>query len=71
MTIAASCAFMMPIATAPNAILFGSGQINMKDMVRAGFLLNIFSIVMITLFIYYILPMIWDIDLTEFPKEFK
>ena len=70
MTIAASCAFMMPIATAPNAIIFGSGQIKMKDMFRAGFMLNLFSIILITLFIYYLLPIVWNIDLTSFPNNF-
>jgi len=70
MTIAASCAFMMPIATAPNAIIFGSGQIDMKDMVRAGFLLNIMSVLLVTLFVYYLLPVIWDIDLSVFPETF-
>lgn len=71
MTIAASCAFMMPIATAPNAIIFGSGQISMKDMVRAGFLLNIISIILITGFVYFVLPLVWDIDLTAYPASFK
>ncbi len=71
MTIAASCAFMMPVATAPNAIVFGSGQLEIKDMVRAGFLLNIFSILLITLFVYFILPVIWDIDLLVYPDSYK
>ena len=47
--IACSCAFMMPVATPPNAIVFGSGQIQMRDMIRAGFALNIMAIVLITL----------------------
>ena len=46
--IAASCAFMMPVATPPNAIVFGSGEIKMRDMIRAGFVLNIVAIVLIT-----------------------
>ncbi|WP_404396621.1 SLC13 family permease [Pseudoalteromonas phenolica] len=46
--IAASCAFMMPVATPPNAIVFGSGEIKMHDMIRAGFVLNIVAIVLIT-----------------------
>lgn len=65
--IAASCAFMLPMATAPNAIVFGSKLFSMKDMVQAGFLLNVLSIVVITLFIYFIFPMIWQIDLASFP----
>ena len=39
--IAASCAFMLPVATAPNAIVFSSGELKIKDMSRAGLLLNI------------------------------
>jgi len=47
--IACSCAFMMPVATPPNAIVFGSGQLQMRDMIRAGFVLNIVAIVLITI----------------------
>jgi len=46
-TIAASCAFMMPISTPPNAIVFASGRIKMRDMMRAGFILNIVSIILL------------------------
>jgi sodium-dependent dicarboxylate transporter 2/3/5 len=49
--LAASCAFMLPVATPPNAIVFSSGKIAIKDMVRAGFFLNIVSIVLIFIFI--------------------
>lgn len=49
-TFAASCAFMMPISTPPNAIVFASGHIRIKDMVRAGFILNIISIIILVLF---------------------
>ncbi|KSU60337.1 anion transporter [[Bacillus] enclensis] len=65
--VAASCAFMMPVATPPNAIVFGSGMIKIGDMVKAGFWINIFCIVFITLMIYYALPAVWGIDLTTFP----
>ena len=37
----ASCAFMLPVATAPNAIVFGTGQVGMREMVREGILLNL------------------------------
>ena len=48
-TFAASCAFMMPISTPPNAILFASGYIRMKDMVKTGLVLNLFALVIIFL----------------------
>ena len=47
--IACSCAFMMPVATPPNAIVFGSGEIQIRDMIKAGFVLNLIAIVLITL----------------------
>jgi sodium-dependent dicarboxylate transporter 2/3/5 len=47
--LAASMAFMLPVATPPNAIVFGSGYISIPQMSRAGFLLNIVAIVLITL----------------------
>tara|TARA_Y100000588_G_scaffold169763_1_gene183490 strand:+ start:27842 stop:29185 length:1344 start_codon:yes stop_codon:yes gene_type:complete len=56
--IAASCAFMMPVATPPNAIVFGSGEIKITDMIRAGFALNIIAIVLITLATLVIAPMV-------------
>jgi len=60
-TVAASCAFMMPVATPPNAIVFGSGYLNMADMVLKGFWMNVLSIIIVTLFIYFTLPLIWDL----------
>lgn len=58
MTLGASCASMLPMGTPPNAIVFASGHIKMKDMVRSGFVLNIISIIIITLFCYFIQPLI-------------
>ena len=66
-TLASSCAFMLPVATAPNAVVFSSGLIRMKDMIRAGFLLNVISIIIIVVFVSVILPILWDIDLSTFP----
>lgn len=59
--IAASCAFMMPVATPPNAIVFGSGQLKMGDMIRAGFLLNIVAIALITIASITLLPLIFNL----------
>ena len=56
MTLAASCASMMPMGTPPNAIVFASGHIKMKQMMKAGFVMNIISIVLIILFCYLVLP---------------
>ncbi len=47
--IAASCAFMMPVATPPNSIVFASGEVKVKQMMQAGFVLNIFSISLVSL----------------------
>ncbi len=69
--IAASCAFMLPVATAPNAVVFGSGHITMKDMVRAGFLLNILSVIVILLATYFLLPLLWGIDMQSFPAVLR
>ncbi len=52
---AASCAFMLPAATAPNAIVFGSGQVTVMDMVREGLALNLMGAVLITLVTYLML----------------
>ena len=46
--LSASCAFMLPVATAPNAIMFGSGKIRVKEMARAGFALNLIGAAVIT-----------------------
>ncbi|MBC6400521.1 MAG: DASS family sodium-coupled anion symporter [Ekhidna sp.] len=55
-TMAASCAFMLPIATGPNAIAFSAGELEMKDMVKAGVWLNIISSLLISLLVYWLLP---------------
>lgn len=58
--IAASCAFMMPVATPPNAIVFASGQLKIADMVKAGFALNILSIICITAACLWLVPVIFS-----------
>lgn len=61
-TLAASCAFMLPVATPPNAVLFGSGYLKIEDMVKKGFWMNIISIILLTLVVYYVLPLVWDLN---------
>ena len=69
--VSASCAFMLPVATPPNAVVFGSGYLRINDMMKAGFALNIFGVIFITLSIYYALPLFWGIDLHSVPEFFK
>jgi solute carrier family 13 (sodium-dependent dicarboxylate transporter), member 2/3/5 len=57
-TFAASCAFMFPISTPPNAIVFASGHVKMKDMIRAGLLLNIASVIIIFMLSWLLLEKI-------------
>jgi sodium-dependent dicarboxylate transporter 2/3/5 len=61
-TLAASCAFMLPVATPPNAVVFGSGYLEMDDMVKKGFWLNIISILILTVAVYLVLPLLWDLN---------
>jgi sodium-dependent dicarboxylate transporter 2/3/5 len=56
--LAASCAFMMPVATPPNAIVYGSGRITIPQMARAGLLLNIISVAVITAVVFGLVPYI-------------
>ncbi|WP_438985640.1 SLC13 family permease [Aequoribacter sp.] len=55
-TLAASCAFMLPVATPPNAIVFASGFIRIPDMVRAGVYLNIVSMLLLTAVALWLAP---------------
>ena len=55
-TIAASCAFMLPVATPPNAIVFSTGLISIPQMVKAGFFLNIIGIIIVSIVSLYVAP---------------
>jgi len=66
-TVAATCAFMLPVATPPNAVVFGSGYLRIPDMVRVGIWMNLLSIILLTLFVFFLLPFLWDFD----PLVFK
>lgn len=62
-TLAASWAFMLPVGTPPNAIVFGTQRISIAEMCRAGFMLNLVSIAVITLFSYWFLEILLDFSL--------
>ena len=58
-TMASSCAFMLPMATPPNAIVFASGFIEVKDMVKAGILLNLVAVLILIGLFEYIIPLLF------------
>ena len=66
-TVAASLAFMLPVATPPNAIIFGTNRIRVKEMVRTGILLNLAGIIIATLVMYYWGTIVFGIDVNVFP----
>jgi len=70
-TISASCAFMLPVATPPNAVVFGSGFLRIPDMARSGIWMNLISILIVTAATYWLLPGVWDIDPMRFPELFS
>lgn len=55
-TLAASCAFMLPVATPPNAIVYSSGLLRIPDMVRAGFVMNLVALVLLTVVAVWLVP---------------
>lgn len=69
-TLAASCAFMLPVATPPNAVVFGSGYLRIPDMIKTGIWMNIVSILLLSLIVYFLLPYLWDFDPEVIPKKF-
>ena len=70
-TTAASCAFMLPVATPPNAVVFGSGYLTIPDMVRAGIWMNGLSIILLTVLSYFFLPEVWGFQLEGIPEKFS
>jgi len=57
---AASCAFMLPVATGPNAVVFSTGNIHVPDMMRAGLWLNVMGTFAVSAVCYYVLPLIFS-----------
>lgn len=67
---AANCAFMLPVGTPPNAIIYGTGKLKIIEMIKAGFWVNIVAIIIIILCVYYLVPLVWGIDLSSIPSDF-
>ena len=68
---AANCAFMLPVGTPPNAIIFATGKLRIVEMARIGFLLNLIAAAIIVLAVYYTVPLIWGIDLQAVPEALR
>mgnify|MGYP003329661099 CR=1 FL=1 len=58
-TMASSCAFMLPMATPPNAIVFASGHVKVKQMVKAGIILNLLAVVLLVLYYVFVIPYVF------------
>jgi sodium-dependent dicarboxylate transporter 2/3/5 len=61
LTLSASLAFMLPVATPPNAVIFSSGQIKITDMVKTGVWLNLICIAIVSIYSYYVIPYIFNL----------
>ena len=57
--LAASCAFLLPVSTPPNALVFGSGAVTINEMMRAGFALTLVSGVVVTAFAFVLVPILF------------
>ncbi|WP_435107239.1 SLC13 family permease [Nocardiopsis synnemataformans] len=68
---AANCAFMLPVGTPPNAIMFGTGRVKIMEMVRTGFWLNITALALVVAGSLYVLPLLWGVDLMTLPAGFR
>ncbi|MGB5277647.1 MAG: DASS family sodium-coupled anion symporter [Gammaproteobacteria bacterium] len=66
-TLSASMAFMMPVATPPNAIVFASGRLHIRDMIKTGLIINLLAIFLITLHTWFVGTAVFDIDITTMP----
>ncbi|MFQ5770011.1 MAG: SLC13 family permease [bacterium] len=67
-TISASCAFMLPVATPPNAIIFGSGYVSMSSMTKAGLVINLIGALLITALVYLLAIPIFNITPNSIPN---
>jgi len=67
-TISASCAFMLPVATPPNAIVFGTGYVPIGAMVRTGLVLNFIGMLLVLLLVYFLAIPLWGIEPGVLPE---
>ena len=70
-SLAASLAFMLPVATPPNAVVFGTNKISIKDMMRTGIILNMVGVLIVSLMMYFWGQHVFGIDLNVFPDWAK
>lgn len=67
-TLAASLAFMLPVATPPNAIIFGTDRVSIPQMAKTGFFLNLIGVLIVALFTYFLASLFFGIDTSTFPQ---
>lgn len=70
-TFSASMAFMLPVATPPNAVVFASQKLNVSDMVKSGIILNLIGVFIITLIVYFLGISIFEININTLPNWIK
>ena len=70
-TLSCSCAFMMPVATPPNAIVFGTDRLRIRDMVRVGLVLNLIGVGLIVTVVYLLGGIVWGIEMDQMPEWAK
>lgn len=68
---AANCAFMLPVGTPPNAIIFATNKLTILEMVKTGFAMNVIASLLIVMAVYFLVPIIWSLDLTSVPAAFR
>lgn len=70
-TIAASCAFLLPIGTPPNLVVFASKRLTMLDMIKAGLVTTVLAVIVIMIITFVTLPSVFKFDINEFPDWAK
>ena len=61
-TLATSCAFMLPVATPPNAVIFATGRVPMREMIRHGLIINLLGVLLVSLCCYLLAPLVFGVD---------